>query len=450
MQFTEIIKASGIVGSGGAGFPTHVKLSVKAEYFIVNAAECEPLLEVDKYLIRERAKELIRGIDWIARNIRAAKKYIAIKKKYETEIRCLKQAIEEAKSTVKIFEMESFYPAGDEQVIVYEITGRVVPERNIPLQVGAVVNNVGTVLAVYDAKRQGVSVTHKYLSVVGAVKNRVILRVPIGTSVSACIEEAAPLEKDYGIIMGGPMMGKIYSSKEEASEAVVTKTDGNILIVPKDHHLITKGIQSIRRIKNISKSACIQCRMCTDLCPREVLGHSVKPHLIMRNIYREEQMANDDEYIKTFGSAVNCTECGLCELYSCPMMLSPRRANSYIKSRLTQMKLTIPQNPLKPVDSERAYKKVPTSKLMLRLGLQTYYSHESLEHVVTFTPQRVKIPMKQHIGVSSQPIVQVGDRVEEGQLIAQIPEAALGANSHASINGCIAEVGDYIVIEAQE
>ncbi len=450
MQFTDIIKTAGIVGSGGAGFPTHVKLSTRAEYFIVNAAECEPLMEVDKYLIRERAKELIRGVDWIARNIRAPKKYIAIKKKYEVEIKCLKQAIEEAKSTVKIFEMESFYPAGDEQVIVYEITGRVVAERGIPLQVGVVVNNVGTVLAAYDAKREGLSVTHRYLSVVGEVKNRMLMKVPIGIPIRECIEKAMPIQKDYGVIIGGPMMGKIYRSKKEIVEEVVTKVDSNILVLPTEHYLITKGTQCISRIKHISKSACIQCRICTDLCPREVLGHSVKPHLVMRNIYREEDQESDEAYLKAFGSAINCTECGICELYACPMMLSPRRVNSYIKACLKEKKLNIPLNTLNPVDKERIYKKVPTSRLIMRLGLQNYYSHQTLEQLTIVKTRCVKIPLKQHIGVPSIPIVQVGEQVEEGQLIAQVPETMLGANIHASINGCIMQIEDYIVIEAQE
>lgn len=169
MSLIETVKDAGIVGAGGAGFPTHVKLNTKAEYFIVNAAECEPLIETDKYLCRTFADELIKGIMYISQHLEAKKSYIALKAKYKAEIAALEEAIQKNNADIEIFAMRTFYPAGDEQIIVEQITGRTVPERGIPIEVGAVVDNVGTVISIYEAMAEGTKVTDKYLSVVGEV-----------------------------------------------------------------------------------------------------------------------------------------------------------------------------------------------------------------------------------------------------------------------------------------
>ena len=130
MNLIEMVKAAGVVGAGGAGFPTHVKLNTNVEYFIVNAAECEPLIETDKYLCRTFADRIIRTIPQIAEAIGASKKVIALKGAYEKEIAALKVAIREQNSDVEIFELGYFYPAGDEQTLIQQVTGRCVPARN--------------------------------------------------------------------------------------------------------------------------------------------------------------------------------------------------------------------------------------------------------------------------------------------------------------------------------
>ena len=128
MSFVETIKEAGIVGAGGAGFPTYVKLNAKAEYFIINAAECEPLIETDKYLCRTFPERIIRTAVLVAEHLEAAHCVIATKAKYKREIAALQQEIDRQNAKVEIFGMRTFYPAGDEQVIVQEVTGRSVPE----------------------------------------------------------------------------------------------------------------------------------------------------------------------------------------------------------------------------------------------------------------------------------------------------------------------------------
>ena len=114
MNLTEVVKASGIVGAGGAGFPTHVKLNAKAECFVVNAAECEPLIETDKYLCRTYAPQIVVAVTAVAAHLEAKRAVIALKGKYKAEIASLQTAIEQAGASIEIFQMGTFYPAGDE------------------------------------------------------------------------------------------------------------------------------------------------------------------------------------------------------------------------------------------------------------------------------------------------------------------------------------------------
>ena len=207
MNLTEAVKAAGVVGAGGAGFPTHVKLSAKAECFLVNAAECEPLIETDKYLCRTFPDRVVAAAVAVAGHLGAKRTVIALKGKYHAEITALEGAISRSGAQVELFRMKTFYPAGDEQTMVQQVTGRSVPERGLPLDVGCVVDNVGTLLNIQDAL-EGTPVTEKYLSVVGEVKEPILLKVPVGTALTACVAEARPNLADYALIVGGPMMGK--------------------------------------------------------------------------------------------------------------------------------------------------------------------------------------------------------------------------------------------------
>ena len=241
MNLLDAIREAGIVGAGGAGFPTHVKLKAKAEWFIVNAAECEPLIDTDKYLCRTYADRIVAAAVIVAGHLQAEHTVIALKKKYRAEIDALRAAIDKAGAAIEICEMGVFYPAGDEQTMVQFVTGKTVPERGLPLDVGAVVDNVGTLLGIYDAMTEGKSVSSKYLSVVGEVREPIMIHTPIGTPITQCIEAAKPHLTDYAVIVGGPMMGRVLSDREAIRNAVVTKTTGNLIVLPRDHYLITRA-----------------------------------------------------------------------------------------------------------------------------------------------------------------------------------------------------------------
>ncbi len=172
--------------------------------------------------------------------------------------------------------MKTFYPAGDEQTMVQQVTRRSVPERGLPLDVGCVVDNVGTLLNIQDAL-EGTPVTEKYLSVVGEVKEPILLKVPVGTALTACVAEARPNLADYALIVGGPMMGKPLTDRAAIEAAVVTKTTGNLIVLPKEHYLFRRAQLPMETIRHQTKSACIQCRMCIDLCPAISSGTRFRP-----------------------------------------------------------------------------------------------------------------------------------------------------------------------------
>ncbi|MDO5115004.1 MAG: 4Fe-4S dicluster domain-containing protein [Synergistaceae bacterium] len=445
----EAVFQAGVVGEGGAGFPTWAKLRGKAECYIVNAAECEPLIETDKYLMRTFPRQIAAGAAAAAAQVGAERVVIATKAKYEREIAALKEAIRELEAKIEIVTMPSFYPAGDEQVMVYYVTGRCVPARGLPLDVGCVVDNVGTVRSVYEALL-GSPVTDKYLSVTGEVGEPLMIETPIGTSFRECVALAAPSLTDYAVINGGPMMGLTLAEPERIDKAVVTKTTGNILVLPPDHYLIKRSQLKMARIRLQSRSACIQCRYCTDLCPRWLIGHEMEPHVVMRGLWCEGQIKNSEEFVRAFGDALNCCGCGICELYACPMGLSPRRVNEYFKGVLRARGLDQKPNPHPKARSSFSQRLIPTERLAARLDLLKYYPLHA-DRCVRYSPKEVYIPMRQGIGRAASPVAEAGARVSRGELIGRAAEG-ISSNVHASIDGIIKEInaqGARIVSEVE-
>lgn len=438
MEFIEAVKQAGVVGAGGAGFPTSVKLNAKAEYLIINAAECEPLIETDKYLCRNFAERIVSTVDKMGEHLEAKHKVIALKDHYKREIEALNAAIAALGSTTELFPMRSYYPAGDEQIMVQAVTGRSVPERGLPLNVGCVVENVGTVLSIADAL-EGTPVSQKYLSVTGNIEKPVMYRVPLGTPVRFVLRDAGLRDGRYSVILGGPMMGKILREEEDIDKAVVTKTTGNLLVLPKDHYLVRHSKLSVEAMMHQAASACIQCRQCTDLCPREATGHDVKPHLTMRNVWRNAQIKDNAEFERIFGHAANCSSCGACELFSCPMGLSPRRMNDYVKGLLRERGINPAKNQEPAAKSTIEDRRIPTERLIARLGLTQYVSHE-LPELKVFEPEEVIVPMSQHIGKPAQPVVKAGDTVKAGDLIGAAQEG-LSAQIHTGFAGTVKEIG---------
>lgn len=447
MSLIKKIFDAGVIGCGGAGFPTHVKLNASPEIFIVNAAECEPLLRTDRFIMVNCAKKLIEGIDIICKELSIPRGVIALKESYTKEIDALEKAIKSLNSNVTIHTMDSFYPAGDEQVVVYEVTKKIVPPAGIPLDVGAVVDNVATVLSIRDAS-DSIPFTEKYLTVTGEVLNPSVIKVPIGTSFMHCIELCGGTQmKSIFVVAGGPMMGKVLSI-EEAQKSFVTKTTSGILVLSEDNAINNRHKLQISHMLNRAKSTCIQCTYCTQLCPRNLIGHPLKPHMIMRKMSTctdIDEMLNDP----IIQSAAICSECGVCEVYACPMGLAPRGINQLLKSKLAKAKIRYQKGCEDyHANEDRELRKPSAKRIAYRAGVGKYYSIDNHTYIED-TPKSVTIPLNMNIGALSDPIVANGENVKKGQLIAECPRDALGSNVHASIDGKITLTEGAIVITGE-
>lgn len=433
------LKNSGVVGAGGAGFPSYAKLSDKADTILLNCAECEPLLKLHRQVMQVYANEILTALDTVRETVGAQRAIVAIKPSYKKAVDAVKALLGNFKN-IEIGLLPEVYPAGDEVVTIYETTGRVVPPGKIPIEVGVTVFNVETILNAYYAITKGAGVTHKYITVTGAVKNPITLRVPLGITVKEVIDLAGgPTIKEYALINGGPMTGSIATDGD-----VITKTSNAILVLPPDQYVIKKRTSNPSISLKRAMSACCQCRMCTDLCPRNLLGHPIEPHRFMRNI--SSGTTND---VKPYLGTFFCCSCGLCEMYSCFQELNPRTLIGIVKGSLRKGGIPIPEVTEAPVKKERNGRYILKSRLTAKLGLSEYNRSAPLDET-EYKPKSVKILLSQHIGKPAEAIVKMGDTVKVGDTIATADENALGVAIHSSINGMVTEVTDkYIVVAAE-
>jgi Na+-translocating ferredoxin:NAD+ oxidoreductase RnfC subunit len=435
-KIVQLIKAAGVVGAGGAGFPTHVKVKAAAGHVIVNGAECEPLLRVDQQLMAQEADLMVKGLGAVMKATGASRGTVALKGKYHEAIEVLEQAV--AGKPIDLFILGDFYPAGDEHVTVYEVTGKIIPEGGIPLKVGCVVDNVETLINVAHAL-EGQPVTDTYLTVTGEVPNPITFKLPIGTAMTEALALAGQKDMEGRLVVeGGPMMGKVVDDFSRP----ITKTTKGLIVLPKNHPMMEKRNMTLEYILKQAKAACIQCSRCTDMCPRHMLGHRLSPHKVMRGV---NYLQAGEEVLNM---ALSCTECGACE-YACDVMfLSPRRVNAMLKQEMGKKGIKlVPSKEQEVVTPSREFMKIPVKRLIARLGLVPYNVSAPLVEV-DYRPRKVTIPLKQHIGAPARPVVAAGQRVERGQLIGEIPDGAMGAAVHASISGVVREVSQNIVIEA--
>lgn len=438
MDLLNMIKEAGVIGAGGAGFPTHAKLTSKAEYILLNGAECEPLLRVDQQLMEQFPDEIIRGLEAAGRYIEARQAIIGIKGKHKKVITILRERIAALglANYMEVMELRDIYPAGDEQVLVYELTKRIVPEASIPLKVGCVVINAETALNIFNAM-SGKPVTETYITIAGDIPRRMTVKVPVGVAIRDVIRQCGVENlEDYAVIDGGPMMGAVLAN----INGYVTKKSKGYVLLKKDHFLIRKKSVSIDQAKVKSKTACEQCRMCTDLCPRYLLGHSIQPHKVMRAL----NYHLDD--VKGQQIAQLCCECNICELFSCPANLHPKSVNIFFKKKLAEQGIKYQPTQIElQARSAREYRLIPSKRLIAKIGL-TAFDKPAPMTPVEFQPEYISIALRQHIGAPAIPVVAVGEQVNAGQLIAKIPDNSLGAAVHASLAGTVVKITDNSIV----
>lgn len=435
----EKVRLAGVVGAGGAGFPTHAKLQAKVDRVLANGASCEPLLMGDPFLMEQETEGVLRGLALVMEATGASRGTVCLKGKHRGALEALGRAAGKGPfRAIDVFELGDFYPAGDEQVLVYEVLRRVVPEGGIPLQVGAVVSNVETLYNVARAVDADLPVTERYLTVTGEVRRPMVVKVPVGMSVGEVLAMAGgAVTAPFRVVLGGPMMGRVTGDMATP----VDKTTSGILVFAPHHTVVAGKTMDPDRLRHLTAVACCQCTRCTDLCPRHLLGHALRPHALMRSLGALGGPAPEG-----LVDALICSECGICEKYACPLHLSPREVNGQIKRSLLGRGVKRPPTGRDPVPSAfRDLRRIPTARLVERLDLGRFEAHPPW-HPEAPVPAEVTIPLKQHLGAPARPVVKEGDRVRKGDLLGEIPEGALGARVHASMDGVVLSVGERIGI----
>ena len=296
-QLLDIIRNAGIVGMGGAAFPTHVKLSSglgKVDTVIVNVSECEPYIVADDRLCQEFPEQMLSGLRIVMQLLQLNKAFIAIEDNKKVAAQTLQEHLQ-GQDAITLKLLPAKYPQGAEKQLIQAVTGRQIPSGGLPAAVGCAVFNAATCKAIYDAVYEGRPLTHRIVTVSGDIvmepKN---LMTPIGTSFNDLLDAVGHSENPYKVLSGGPMMG-------------VAQFD---LSVP-----VTKGTNAVTilGIKNrvaVSDPHCIRCGKCMDVCPMR---------LMPLMLYQAERSADVEELQKL--NIMDCIECGCCA-YTCPATIS--------------------------------------------------------------------------------------------------------------------------------
>ncbi|MBU3111885.1 electron transport complex subunit RsxC [Clostridium lacusfryxellense] len=294
-ELVTIIKEAGIVGMGGAGFPTHIKLNPPADKIIdsiiINAAECEPYLTCDYRMMMEKSTEIAIGLKIILQMFPGVRGYIGIEDNKPEAIEVMKKACENI-TNVEVTPLVTKYPQGAEKQLIYSITGRELPSGKLPADVGCIVQNVGSAYEIYNAVVNGRPLTERVLTVTGeAIKEPLNLRVKFGTSIEEVIEAAGGFkETPVKVISGGPMMGTTLSSLDTP----VIKGTSGVLCLTKD------------QAKLEEESSCIRCGKCMSVCPM-FLNPTKLNSLVLRGNYEEFEELH----------GMDCIECACCS-FVCP------------------------------------------------------------------------------------------------------------------------------------
>lgn len=289
------IQEAGVVGLGGATFPTHVKLmppkGMKAEVLLINGVECEPYLTSDHRMMLEHGEELFVGTQLLMKALNVTKAAIGIENNKPDAIEKM-SGLAVKYSNISIIPLVVKYPQGGEKQLIKAVTGREVPSGALPISVGAIVSNIATTFAVYEAVQKNKPLFERVVTVTGkSVQHPSNFRVRIGTAISELIEAAGGLPENCGkIINGGPMMGKAVSN----TEIPVTKGTSGVLMMPEKESTRPKMM------------SCIRCSRCVSVCPM-----GLEPYLLMT--VSEKQLWDRAE----FESVMDCIECGSCS-YTCP------------------------------------------------------------------------------------------------------------------------------------
>jgi len=300
-EIIEKVKNAGLVGMGGAAFPTHVKLSVpegkKIDNLIINGAECEPYLTCDHMIMTRKTKELVKGIELISKVLNPAKIYIAIENNKKSAAFAFEKVLQKSKSSIaektQVVMLKTKYPQGGEKQLIKAISGKEVPPGGLPLDIGYLVQNAGTIYAVYEAVYADKPLIERIVTISGDCLYRPgNYLIKIGMTIEEIINECGiELHQDpEKIIMGGPMMG---IAQADLQTPVLKSTSGILFLSEKSAPLF-------------EESQCVKCAKCVDVCPVRIV-----PTDIMKNVKKQYWQEVEELYV------ADCIECGACN-YACP------------------------------------------------------------------------------------------------------------------------------------
>ncbi len=433
MDIKVIMKNAGIVGAGGAGFPSFMKLAEGADTLVVNGAECEPLLYTDYVLLETELDTVLRGISEVINYVNIPRALMCVKQ--HTAERLGWTDGQRLADKIFVKELPNVYPMGDEISLIYQATGRVVRAGNLPITSRVIVYNVETLYNIARAV-DGHPLTMKWFTIGGNVREPIVVCTPIGTRLSDVFRKyGITVPAGHTVLDGGPSMGKIIN----VNSAIVTKTTKGILILPDTSPAIESKRIDAAKATARAETACCQCTRCTDLCPRHLLGYPLEPHKMVRTA--AQAVAPMPVMVL---SATLCCGCGICETLACCQGISPRAVIANYKELLGKNRMRYAANVDATVSAEREYRMVSSHKWETVLGVEKY--DRVAKFVGTDTDfERFEILLSQHIGAPSVTRVSVGDSVNAGDVIAEAGEG-LSLPQHASVSGRISYVDQKKII----
>ena len=311
-ELIEIVKQAGIVGMGGAMFPTHVKFCLpegkNVDTIVINGAECEPMLTCDHRIMVEYAEDVVKGIKLILKMSGAAKAIIGVEENKPDAIKALTEKAEK-EADIEVVSLRTRYPQGAEKMLIYSLTGRKVPCVCLPLEVGVVVNNVGTAKAIYDAVYKGKPLIERCVTVTGDVEKPQNLMAKVGTSFADLVRQCGGYKREPAkILNGGPMMGIAQST----DDVPILKGTSGILV------------QNKETVLNNHERDCIRCGKCIDACPMKLMPTMISQYS------QKDDFEQCEEY-----NAMDCFECGACA-YECPSKIPLVQWIKVAKSEITK------------------------------------------------------------------------------------------------------------------
>lgn len=440
IDINTVMQKAGIVGAGGAGFPSYAKLSEAADTLVINCAECESLMYTDFTIMREYMHYLFEASHMLMDNTTINKTVIPIKQ-HRAELLGYSDG-QEISNGIVIKHIPHVYPIGDEINLIYQSTGRIIPPGKLPISKGIIVYNGETMFNTRMAITDDKPVIDKWITIGGDIPEKYVVRAPIGMKVSDLLKTLKiPFKEGHTLLDGGPAMGAV----KNINTATITKTTKALLILPDNIKCVTNKKVNIEDMLRRAASACCGCSRCTDMCPRHLLGYPLEPHKMIR--VAMTSVAERDPVI--LSTATLCCSCGVCEEVCC-QDISPKDVIMTLKRTLGERKIryTAKDGEESVPSSDRQYRMISSSKWQDLMGIRSFDGTIPTYIPDTIKASKVEILMSQHIGAPSIPCVSVGDTVSAGQMIAHAGNG-LSIPQHASIDGHVTYVDSTrIIIEA--